>query len=46
MVNSFYRKNLKTRCREELKIFLNENNFLQQWEPFEDHTDILFIKNN
>ena len=31
---------------EELKKFLNENNFFQQWEPLEDHTDILFIKNN
>ena len=28
------------------KKFLNENNFFQQWEPLEDHTDILFIKNN
>ena len=31
---------------EELKKFLNENNFFQEWEPLEDHTDVLFIKNN
>ena len=30
---------------EELKKFLNQNDFIQQWEPIEAHSDVLFIKN-
>ena len=30
---------------EELKKFLNQNDFIQQWEPIESHSDVLFIKN-
>ena len=29
---------------DELKSFLNENNFFQKWEPIEAHTDVLFVK--
>jgi FkbM family methyltransferase len=29
---------------ENLKNFLNTNNFFEKWEPKENHTDVLFVK--
>ena len=31
---------------DELKKFLNEYQFIQKWEPEEEHTDVLFLKKN
>ncbi len=31
---------------DELKNFLNKHHFIQKWEPEEDHTDVLFLKEN
>ena len=31
---------------DELKKFLNENQFIEKWEPEEEHTDVLFLKKN
>ena len=29
---------------DELKKFLNEHQFIQKWEPEEEHTDVLFLR--
>ena len=42
-LNEYYLNAVKW---DELKKFLNENHFIQKWEPKEAHTDVLFVREN